>query len=219
VGQAKRMMEEIEDRGWSGCDQHVCPDCVLDDRLKHLIREQATAATCDYCGRSTQGTGLAAPVDVLLDAVVQGLRSEYEDPVQGVTWDSREGGWQGAKVHDTDELLMDLDITEDGDLFVDLCRAIQVEQWCQRDPYAAAPHEALIWGWKGFREHVTHRVRFMFLDDRPGPLHASRQPKGADSPRGRQDPGLSRLLRLRSRAEAVRTGRDDRKRRPTRTCA
>lgn len=165
MGQAKRMMEEIEDRGWSGCDRHVCPDCVLDAALKQVMREEATSATCDYCGHSTPGTELAAPVDVLLDAVVQGLRSEYEDPVQGVAWDSREGGWQGAKVHDTDALLLDLEITEDGDLLADLSSAIQVEQWCQRDPYAAAPHEALIWGWQGFREHVTHRVRFMFLDE------------------------------------------------------
>jgi hypothetical protein len=164
MGMAKRHMEEVEARGWADCDQHVCPACVVDDDLKVVVQAAAEVDTCDYCGESTPDTPLAASVNVLLDAVVQGLRTEYDDPVQGVAWDSREGGWQGVVPQDTDDLLQELEVCDYGDLLLDLTNAIQIEEWCARDPYGAAPHEALIWGWSGFKQHVKHRVRYMFLD-------------------------------------------------------
>lgn len=164
MGLAKRYMEEVEARGWSDCDKFVCPDCVLDDDLKLVIVGAADAEACDYCGESSPDLALAAPMSVLLDAVVQGLYAEYDDPVQGVGWNSREGGWMGVVPQDTDDLLQELEVCDYNDVLVDLVDAIAVQEWCVRDPYGAEPHEALIWGWEGFKQHVTHRVRYMFLD-------------------------------------------------------
>jgi hypothetical protein len=90
---------------------------------------------------------------------VDGLRHEYEDPIERMAWD---GGYVGD-VHDTWDLLWELDITDNESVQEDLQRAIETDQWCQRDPYAATPTEALQWGWAAFRTFVKHRRRFTFL--------------------------------------------------------
>ena len=53
-------MLEAEERGWYEPDGYVCPDCVEDDFLKEIIRENACHRECDYCGRRTR-TYSAAP--------------------------------------------------------------------------------------------------------------------------------------------------------------
>lgn len=55
------------------------------------------------------------------------------------------------------------EITEREDVHSALHRAIAGDQWCQRDPYAATPAQALTWGWEAFRTFVKHRRRFTFL--------------------------------------------------------
>ena len=58
--------------------------------------------------------------------------------------------------------LWDLEITEREDVHEALHSAIATDQWCQRDPYAATPAEALAWG-EAFRKFVKHQRRFTFL--------------------------------------------------------
>jgi HEPN superfamily RES-like protein len=94
-----------------------------------------------------------------LEFVVDGLRHEYEDPVEQMAWD---GGYVGI-VHEAWDLLWDLDITESEAVHETRQGAIETTQWCQRDPYAATPTQALAWGWAAFREFVKHRWRATFL--------------------------------------------------------
>ncbi len=194
MGSNKRYQEEREALGWFPIDdKYVCPDCLNDPLLAAAVRDAAEVETCSYCLRP--GSSLAAPVDVVLELVVPGIRSEYEDPINGAGWDD---GWT---VHTTDtfDLLQDYEVTENGDLLEDLTRAIITTEWCQIDPYAAAPHEALLWGWQGFREYVKHRVRYMFLDPAPakpsagaGEIAPDQMPAALTS--SIEDGGLARLL-------------------------
>ncbi len=161
MGMTKRYLEDWEARGWSpAADKYVCPDCLLDHVLAQAVRDAAQADTCDYCRQSTPDQSLAAPVDVVLELVVPGLHSENEDPIEQVAW---EGGFT-IDPTDTRDLLQEYEVTENGDLIDDIAEAIATTHWVDKDPYAAAPHEALLWGWRGFREHVKHRSRYMFLD-------------------------------------------------------
>jgi hypothetical protein len=80
-----------------------------------------------------------------------------------MAWD---GGYVGV-VHDIWDLLWNLEITENEAVHEALQDAIETTQWCQRDPYAATPTQALAWGWAGFREFVKHRRRFTFLATDP----------------------------------------------------
>ncbi|VXB45338.1 HEPN-associated N-terminal domain-containing protein [Nocardioides sp. AX2bis] len=153
-------MELIESRGWSETDTVICSSCVTDEALQEAVRAEGGDDPCDYCDETPVAPEGTAPFDVITELVVDGLRSEYEDPNQSMGW---EGGYVGAITHDTWDLVWDLEITEIEKVHDDLLRAIQLDLWCQRDPYAATPTQALTWGWQGFRDYVKHRRRFTFL--------------------------------------------------------
>lgn len=84
---------------------------------------------------------------------------------EGVGWDSIEGGWQGACVYDTYDLLQDevaLEVDEDL-LFIDIIDLIPSYEWCQRDPYALPEHQELSYDWRRFCDIVKHKMRYSFF--------------------------------------------------------
>lgn len=94
------------------------------------------------------------------------------DTADGVSWESREGGWQGASVWQTDALLFDeigLDLPRDscGDLRDALLNALPSTDWSQRDPYGYSDEEYLRYSWDSFCELIKFRNRFFFVND-PG---------------------------------------------------
>lgn len=211
MGMVQRYMEEIEARGWSDVGTTICSECVVDQALTTAIRQAGGADSCDYCGRAPESPNASAPIEVVLELVVDGLKFEYEDPVEQMAWD---GEYVGI-VHDTWDLLWDLEITERDDVHEALHRAMLTEQWCPRDPYAATPADALTWGWEAFREFVKHRRRFTFLRtdhstaDGAGsiPMHAmpaAISEAVADVGLVRQHPAGSEWWRLRPHSSAER---------------
>jgi hypothetical protein len=75
MGFAKEQMLQEAEQGWSFTSQYVCAECVNDYALKAVIGAAEEAeATCDFCGNTP-----AAPLDALLEAFVNGLRTEYGD--------------------------------------------------------------------------------------------------------------------------------------------
>jgi hypothetical protein len=159
MGMAKRCMELVESRGWSDLDTTICSECVVDEALVAAIQAHGGSDQCDYCGETPAAPQASAPIELVLELVVDGLKLEYESPAEGMAWDE---GYVGT-VYDTWDLVWDLGITERTDVHEALHRAIVNEQWCQRDPYAATPAEALTWGWEAFRKFVKHKRRFTFL--------------------------------------------------------
>ncbi|MGB7964149.1 MAG: HEPN-associated N-terminal domain-containing protein, partial [Propionicimonas sp.] len=169
MGMVQRYVEEVEARGWWGVDTTICSRCVMDQALVELIRGEGGTSVCDYCAEEPAAPDASAAFEIVLEAVVDGIRHEYERPVDSMGWDGREGGWVGAAVFDTYDLLWDLEITERDDVHQDLFHAIIEPQWCEYDPYAVRPHEALASGWEHFREYVKHERRYTFFmtkDDR-----------------------------------------------------
>ena len=167
MGGAKRLLAEMEERGWASVEKSVCAGCLDDPALKAEVNRSANAGECDYCGHRSGGGPVAAPVDAILRLIVDGLRAEYEDPVEQVPYDSAEGGWQLFDPQDTWDVLQDHEVTGDLRLLEDLADAID-GQWVQRDPFRPSDHKALVWGWEGFRRFVTHERRYTFLLPRPG---------------------------------------------------
>lgn len=159
MGLTKRYMEEVEARGWNDVGTTICSRCVVDPALVAAVRDHGGDDPCDYCEESPIAPEASAPFEVVLELVVDGLKFEYEDPVEQMAWDE---GYVGT-VYDTCDLLYDLGVTERTDVHDALHDAIVTAQWCQRDPYAATPSEALTWGWQAFRDFVKHRRRFTFL--------------------------------------------------------
>lgn len=159
MGAAKRYMEMVESRGWSDVGTIICSACVSDGALVEAVRKHGGADPCDYCEDTLVAPDASAPIELVLEHVVDGLNHEYEDPIEQMAYD---GGYVGT-VHDTGDLQWELGVTEHEHVHGALQDAIVHSQWCQRDPYAASPMEARRWGWGAFRQFVKHKRRFTFL--------------------------------------------------------
>jgi hypothetical protein len=135
---------------------------VSDEALVAAILEAGGDEICTYCSEEPALSAASAPIELVLELLVDGLRHEYEDPSEQVAYESAGGGYL-LPVYDTRDLIYDLDVSERTDVLEDVIGAIRQGLWCQRDPYAATPTQALKWGWEGFREFVKHRRRYTFL--------------------------------------------------------
>jgi hypothetical protein len=159
MGMAKRYMAEVEARGWSDVGTTICSECVVDEALVAAIKHRGGTEPCDYCEQEPKAPTASAPIELVLELVVDGLRHEYEDPAEQMAWDE---GYVGS-VYDTWDLLYDLEVTDREDVHRDVHGAIGLGHWCDLDPYAASPTEALTWGWEAFRTFVKHSRRYTFL--------------------------------------------------------
>jgi hypothetical protein len=156
-------MEEIESRGWADSDATVCSDCVLDEALVTAVVKYGATDCCSFCGATAPLA--SAPLEVVLELVMDGVRFEYEDPIEQSAYDSEDGYL--VPTRDTWELLEELEVTERTDVLEAIAEAMRQGLWCQRNPYAATPTEALVWGWEAFRAFVKESRRYTFLVQDP----------------------------------------------------
>ncbi len=139
----------------------MCPDCIDDYAIQEFIRNNAVENECSYCAKSSDQE-IAAPLDEVVDFMLDGISSEWDDPANCMGW---EGGWVGAEVIDSDELIRErvgLDSSNE-DVLEDIVRGMPDQEWCQRDPYGLRGEEALIFGWDTFSEQVKYHSRYIFF--------------------------------------------------------
>lgn len=162
MGLVKRELEEYYERGWSAPDKVVCPDCVEDDFLKELIRQNASARQCDYCGKRTRSVS-AAPVVAIMPAVASALGYFYAEPTEaGVPYD---GGWVFEPT-DTADALMGIPFNGHDDLFEDVVESFSNTAWVSAaEGHWASSHrnEEWSWAWQAFAEKVKHQSRYFFM--------------------------------------------------------
>lgn len=162
-------MQEIDDSGWSDVGTMICSQCITEEYLVEEITKTATSHHCDYCNTSSIRQVSSTPIENVLKLIVDGLRHEYDDPINEMSWDQEYVGW----TTDTWDLLDDLEITSTQAAHTALADAITTSKWCQKNPYAASPSQALIWGWSEFCEFVKHRRRFTFLTEDTATRHGA----------------------------------------------
>lgn len=163
---AKRVWMEAQERGWDFSDAFVCVDCVDDYALAAAISEGSDDdLTCTFCGTSP-----AAALDVLTEAFVDGLWREHEDAVEGVSYDSAEGGYIFLGNNwDTWDL-----VEHYGEVFVgdglteQMQKVIHDRTWVDRDFAWRRRDQALRDAWSVFSHAVKHRTRYVIwiLPDR-----------------------------------------------------
>jgi hypothetical protein len=170
MGQAKREWEEALARGFHNIgDKFVCEGCFGDDAIKDVIRQKSEAKHCDYCGRNSEDSdACVAAIDTVMAVIVEGIEQEWAEPTaDGVSWISREGGWQ-SPVYDTWELFRSYikdELEIDGsDLLDDIIESVGDKQWCQRDHLLLPPGQAMIYGWERFSYAVKYETRYMFFE-------------------------------------------------------
>jgi hypothetical protein len=166
MGHAKNEYMRMLDDGRSSVGhKFVCSNCIEDYALKDFIEENAIEGHgCDYCQGSYEGL-TSIDSDTLLDFIGEGLRTEYEDPVNSVGWCSAEGGWL-LPTTDLYDLFEDLGL---GKFCEDAAQAFSGHEWVERDPYGDRPWEQQLSRWAQFCDYVKHHQRFFFHSDDTGP--------------------------------------------------
>jgi len=158
MGYWKNRLMEQSDQGWDFTDGAVCSGCVEDEALKTILRENEDAdLRCDFCSSVP-----AAHLDTLLEAFVNGLRNEYENALDGVWWDGREGGYQWNPQWDTWDLVEDFYWVFSSQELLDAVRAaVHDITWVESDFITRRRDEVLIEAWDRFCEAVKQETRFV----------------------------------------------------------
>jgi hypothetical protein len=114
---------------------------------------------CDFCGESG-----AAELDVLTEAFVQGLRTEYANADdEGVPYVSAEGGYQAAATWDTWDLVGQYydDFANDA-VFEAVRDAVGDRMWTEVGWQFLRYNEQLSYSWQSFCEQIKHKTRYVF---------------------------------------------------------
>lgn len=160
MGAAKRQMELEFERGWSSRSEHVCAGCLSDPALKKVISDSAQDdEECNFCGESP-----AAELDILTEAFVEGLKTEYANADdEGVPYDSGEGGYHVATTWDTWDLVGDHSEVFANDAVLEAVReAIGDQTWTEIDWQLLRYNEQLTSSWQSFCEQIQHKTRYVF---------------------------------------------------------
>ena len=145
-------------------DKYVCAECFSDYAIKEFIEQNAFSEKCSYCSNESDEP-IAAPLEEVIDFIREGLEMEWDNPVNCVGWESAEGGWMGARVIDSYELLTEEieELQDTNQNVLDDIIYILDQEWCQRDPYGLPDEEALFLSWTDFADQVKHHTRYIFL--------------------------------------------------------
>jgi hypothetical protein len=163
---------ELESRGFSQIcsNRTVCAQCVSEIGLKIYIDENAESKECFYCDE-TSNTPFAVHLEELLPLIIEGLFKEWDDPNNCLPWDGREGGWQGADLADLADILGDELSGAQQELIDEIVEAIDLKDWCDRDPFGLNFDAMMNFNWKAFCYSVMHQNRFFFMGQQKSDYH------------------------------------------------
>ena len=164
----KRILEDINE-GYANPfvtgDRCVCEDCFEEAGIKSFIRDNATEANCDFCGRSSSHP-IATDLKEVLDHIVDCMSLEWDNPNDaGVPYESREGGWQAVSVYDRWDAFESAGVwvsDSSGDLWNTMMSALDDREFCDRNPFRLSEDRRLIGGWATLAERLKHETRFFF---------------------------------------------------------
>ncbi len=164
MGREKSRMMEAEERGWYSPDGYVCDDCVEDNFLKALIRENACRRECDYCERRTRSHS-AAPVAILMESIASSVFYYYNDPTDGgMVWDNEVDDWLFESTS-TEDVLLSLPLDCNEQLFQHIAEAFVHDEWVATAGgiwTGSHPHQEMNSLWDHFVRIVKHEMRYFF---------------------------------------------------------
>lgn len=171
MGIVKSLWMRDEDRGWSDPETHVCLSCVGQDTyLRSLVRKGLTTNTCNYCESKSRK---AAPVSVIMDAVLRGVKYSFNDEASAGCPYTKDIEIDYLTSEDVLYQVLHSDGVDWPDALVgDVASAFANEGWVEAPDgswMGAHQHERLHWSWNSFAEAVKHRSRFHFQTRKRSP--------------------------------------------------
>lgn len=155
---------EQEERGWQDPGKWVCQHCVGEDSyLRHLVRVNLATKACSYCCSPKRK---AAPLSVLMDALLRGLKYSYNDEANAGCSYSIECPINYMSTDDVLRQVLDSQNLEWANALVaDVANAFTNRGWVDAPDgewMGSYPHEHLHRSWTSFADAVKHRSRFHF---------------------------------------------------------
>jgi hypothetical protein len=116
----------------------VCAGCFRDKHIKAFIEETVNSTECDFCARESESTNIAAPLDEVIEFILEAVEREYQRAVEVLSYESAEGGYQGAHWDSRDMVEhVGLDLpNDDGKLLDIIVDCFGDEPWCERNAFA-----------------------------------------------------------------------------------
>jgi hypothetical protein len=147
-----------DEQGWRYTDLYVCLACIGEPALRLAVEGSVEAEQpCSFCDN-----GSAAPLDVLMDAFVRGVRRQYYRAVDELGWDGRDGGWQGASTVDSWDLVGEFDYCFVGDGVLEAVRdSMNEADWVAVDFARPTADVTLIAGWERFCHQIKYQTRYV----------------------------------------------------------
>ncbi|WP_373783745.1 HEPN-associated N-terminal domain-containing protein [Delftia acidovorans] len=142
-------------------EMNVCAACFGDSALRAWVREEAGPRGCSFCGRHFEPTVTLAAVARRIQSSVQRYYGRAADILY---YESANGGYLGS-TWDNEEILEKMGLWLKGDeerLRSAIVGEMEEELWCEKDPGALGPGEALSVSWANFCRTVKHKRRFFF---------------------------------------------------------
>lgn len=160
MGGVKERANEIDARGYYEVEKFVCAKCISDRFLRKAINLNASSESCDYCHKKSKNKNIAAPVEVIIELVLEGLGYEWSNPLDELPYISSEGGWQGEVLDNWDmsEYIQSETGIENEELFQDICSAIIDRGWCKSN--CTSWEDALNFSWNSFSRLIKHKYRY-----------------------------------------------------------
>lgn len=169
--------EDDEDFASSGPAEgySVCARCFDDRYIRAFIQGAVDSQECDFCGRKGRTRNIAAPLNEVVDLILEAANREYEHAVEALGWDGAEGGYQGVHWDSYDMIeQIGLDLpNDDGRLMEILVECFGDEPWCDRNPYSQRQDERLVSSWERFCEFIKYKRRYFFFQQKEEEILAS----------------------------------------------
>ena len=164
-------MGDVDDVGFTSTapaeDYEVCASCFGDAVLKQFVNDHATSMNCSFCNRKSRSNPIAAPLDEVVEFMLEAINREFDHAVEALGWDGQEGGYQGSywDSHDLLAYHIGIDLPKDDDerLLGIIADCLGDEPWCERNPYSLREDERLFGSWEKFCEYIKHTRRYFFL--------------------------------------------------------
>lgn len=172
------MIEMHESPQLSGLDKFICTDCVVDEALMDLVKDNLSAISCSYCEETSEnGELISAPYDVIMERVYETIFQYYADAQDvGMPWVEKEWLMPDTNIY---EVIGEFDPGWSGDFCEDIADScdpnLYLVEHVNNDWSIESPASALSYGWSAFKEQVLFKNRYLFLSE-PEDEHSSGRP-------------------------------------------
>lgn len=85
--------------------------------LKQFINDHAISKRCHFCNRRSRANPIAAPLEEVVEFMLEAINREFDHAVEALGWDGQEGGYQGSywDSHDLLAYEIGIDLPNDDD--------------------------------------------------------------------------------------------------------